>query len=187
MRLFVAIDISAEVRSQIEELLANLRRLPAPVRWSRPEGMHITLKFVGEAPSNKVEEIAQQLGSVPAASALTIHVRGAGFFPSERAPRVIWLGIRAGDELAELAGNIDATLVSLGVPKETRAFSPHLTLGRVRAPDSLIAVRELLRKVEPDMGSFTASDYYLYESRLAPGGSVYQKIARFPLGNAGGR
>ena len=182
MRTFVAIDIPSEIRHQIRELLELLQRAGANVRWSRPEGLHITLKFLGEVSPEKVEQIKTQLQSVRLAAPLPIEVRGAGFFPNERAPRVIWLGIHAGPELAELARRIEESLAPLGIAKEDRPFSAHLTLGRLRAPDKLVAVREVFRQREPlEMGSFTAEEFYLYESQLAPGGSIYRRMARFPL------
>jgi 2'-5' RNA ligase len=186
MRTFVAIDIPSGIRHQIRELLDVLQRAASPsgsnVRWSRSEGLHITLKFLGEVSPEKAEQIKTQLQSVRLADPLPIQVRGAGFFPNERAPRVIWVGIQAGPELAELARRIEESLAPLGIAKEDRPFSAHLTLGRLRAPDKLVAVRELLRQREPlEMGRFTAAEFYLYESQLAPGGSIYRRMARFPL------
>jgi 2'-5' RNA ligase len=189
MRTFIAIDIPSEVRHQIRELLDVLQRAPARsgsgIRWSRPDGLHITLKFLGEVSVEKVEAIKAQLQSVRLAAPLPIQVRGAGFFPNERAPRVVWLGIEAGPELARLAGQIEDSLTPLGIPKETRGFSAHLTLGRLNSPDNSVALRELLRRREPiDMGSFVAQEFCLYESQPASGGSIYRKMARFPLTDA---
>ena len=182
MRAFIAIDIPAEICERIRELLAALRRTPTDVRWSRPEGMHITLKFLGEIPLEKVAAVKARLGTIHHPAPLAIQIQGAGFFPNERAPRVIWLGIEAGAALPALAAEIDQSLLPLGIPKENRPFSGHLTLGRVRTVDGFTSLREILRQREPlEMGSFTATEFCLYESKLAPGGSLYSKVARYPL------
>jgi len=182
MRTFVAVDISGDIRNRIQGLIDALRRVPSDVRWSRPEGLHITLKFLGEIPIEKVEQVKARLQSLPSAAPMAIQIAGSGFFPNEGAPRVLWLGIRSGPELRELAAGVEKTLAALGIPKEDRAFSPHLTLGRIRGHGGLPQLRELLKQQEPlDMGSFTATEFFLYESQPAPGGSLYQKLARYPL------
>ena len=182
MRVFVAIDIPSDIRQRIRELIEVLQRGAAPIRWSRADGMHITLKFIGEAPAEKVDRIRAVLQAVNPVAPVLIRIQGAGYFPSEHAPRVIWLGVQAGPGLAELSGYVEQDLVPLRVPKEDRPFAPHLTIGRLRTPAPIPAVRELLRQREPlDLGSFTAREFFLYESQPAPGGSVYKKLARFPL------
>lgn len=182
MRAFLAIEIPAEICKKIRDLIEVLQRTTPNVRWARAEGLHLTLKFIGQVPLEKIEEIQAQLASLRLPAPLPLRVQGFGYFPNERSPRVIWLGVEAGPQLAELAGRIEEGLYRLGIPKEDRPFSSHLTLGRLRAPDKLLALRELLRQREPlEMGSFTAEEFYLYESQLSPGGSLYRKIARFPL------
>ena len=182
MRTFVAIEIPAEICSRIQKLMDALRRAPSDVRWSRPEGLHITLKFLGEIPVEKVEQVKRQLQSLQPVAPVAINIAGAGFFPNDRAPRVIWLGIEAPPELGQLAARVEQSLESLGFPKENRPFAPHLTLGRFRAVDGLAPLLGILRQQEPvQMGSFTAAEFSLYESQIASGGSIYKKIARFPF------
>ena len=99
---------------------------------------------------------------------------------SPRRSRVIWLGLESGPELSALASQVEEALLPLGIPKEKRPFAPHLTVGRLKVPARIPAVQEILRRQEPlDCGSFVAKEFYLYESQLASGGSVYRKIARF--------
>jgi 2'-5' RNA ligase len=185
MRAFVAIDLPPEVRARIQELLQALRIIAGHVRWAHLEGLHITLKFLGEVPPALVPEVEAGLRSVRVSEGslpLEIGVRGSGFFPNERSPRVVWLGIEAGPGLAEIAGRIEATLLPLGFAKEDRAFSPHLTLGRIREPGPLTALREQLQKRAPlELGFFNPQDFFLYESQLARGGSIYRKVARFAI------
>jgi len=182
MRTFVAIDIPGEIRNKIQDLIATLRRVPADVRWSRPEALHITLKFLGEIAAHQADPVKLALQSLPAAKPAPIKIAGAGFFPNERAPRVLWLGIEAGPELGKLAASIEQSLSTLGIPREDRPFSPHLTLGRIRAANGLGALQDLLKQHGAlAMGSFTATEFFFYESQLASGGSIYRKLARFPL------
>jgi 2'-5' RNA ligase len=181
MRVFVAVDIPAEIREKLQALLATLRRAPADVRWSRPEGLHITLKFLGEVPAGDVERVKTALQTIQF-QPVPITISGAGFFPNQRAPRVVWLGVQAGPELGALAAAVEHNLIPLGFAKESRPFSPHLTLGRIRTGNGIDQVRALLKQHEPlQMGSYTAADFFLYESQLSPAGSIYKKLARYPL------
>lgn len=182
MRTFIAIDIPAAIRERIGELIELLKPAATNIRWARPEGIHITLKFLGEVPPDKVERVKQSLAEVHVSDNLAIAIQGSGYFPGERAPRVIWLGIEAGPELEALATGIEAKLEKLGFARESRPFSAHLTLGRVGTPGKIFAVQELLRWREPlALGSFTAKEFFLYESKLSRSGSVYTKIASFNI------
>jgi len=182
MRIFVAIDIPAEIRQRIRDLTEALKPITARVRWSRAEALHVTLKFIGEISSTRTEEVKACLSPVRMLFPIPLKIRGSGYFPNDRSPRVIWLGIEAGTELANLAARVEESLVPLGIQKEERPFSPHLTLGRLRNPDKIPAVQEFLRQHDPlELGSFTAREFFLYESKLSPEGSQYQKLARFPL------
>jgi 2'-5' RNA ligase len=160
----------------------------------RPESLHITLKFIGEQPAERVEAITARLQRVDC-SAFEIRSAGYGFFPTAKAPRVFWIGIDSGKRLAELAGAIDAATAELGIPREDRAYSPHLTLarggGRSGSPkwregDGPNATFALLEKRlaamgELDFGTMMAREFILYQSQLSPGGSKYTKLQRFPL------
>ena len=193
MRVFVALDIDNAIRVRLEQFLDGVRGFAPDARWVRPESLHVTLKFIGEKASEAVEEIKQALSAIRAGT-IEISFRGCGFFPTSNAPRVFWIGIGAGPELAALAGSVDKTTTALGIPKEAHEFSPHLTLARrggSGAPhglknDSPNQVFQLLQKrlaAMPalDFGTITAREFYLYESQLMRGGARYTKIARFGL------
>src|SRR3989338_4134637 len=120
MRTFIAIDIPNGIRRHITALIETLQPATASVRWVRPEGMHLTLKFLGELPPAKVEAVKTALASVRLPAPLRIQIRGAGYFPNEHSPRVIWLGMYGGTELASLAYRVEETLSPLGIPKENR-------------------------------------------------------------------
>ena len=180
MRTFVAIDLPSEVRRNIAHLIDLLRPAGDQVRWARPENLHVTLKFIGELPTESIPEATHRLSSIRTPEPLSLQVHGVGYFPNERAPRIIWLGLKSGPELSVLASQVEEAVLPLGVAKDKRPFAPHLTVGRLKTPGRIPAVQEILRRRDPlDFGSFAAKDFYLYESQLATGGSVYRKIARF--------
>ena len=180
MRTFVAIDLPSEIRRKITQLIALLQPTTTQVRWSRADGLHLTLKFIGEIAPEKVAEVTNRLSAIRIAAPLSLAIRGAGYFPNERSPRVIWLGVEAGPDLPALAAQVEEALLPLGIAKENRPFAAHLTLGRLKVPGKIPLLQEVLRRQEPlEFGSFAAEEFFLYESQLSPGGSVYRKIARF--------
>lgn len=180
MRIFVAIDLPAEIRRNIARLTDLLKPTASQIRWTHPEGLHVTLKFIGELPAEKLPEATTRLGTIRVPGPLALQVRGVGYFPNARAPRVIWLGLDCGPDLPALAALVEEALLPLGISKGNRPFAAHLTLGRLKVPGSVSGLQELLRKREPlEFGAFVAEEFYLYESQLSPGGSVYRKIARF--------
>ena len=182
MRLFTAVDPSDEVRRNLERLLAQLRPA-ARLRWSPVANLHLTLKFIGQWPEADLPRLREALSAIRGPAPFDIRVAGLGFFPNARAPRVFWAGLQAPPDLARLAGAIDAALVPLGVPAETRPYSPHLTLARVRDGDRADGLIKALQSfTETDGGLFTTDRFYLYESRPASGGSVYTRIGEYPFG-----
>ena len=181
MRLFIAIDLSPEIRDRLAALLDQLRPL-APLRWSPVENLHITTKFIGEWPEAKVDNMKRALSGVRAAP-FPITVRGLSWFPpgsfqNARRPRVLWAGIDGGDPLPHLARETDQAVAALGVPLETRAYSPHLTLARLPDSHPLPALKETIAALgEPEFGSFEANVFHLYLSAQGR----YTKLADFAL------
>jgi RNA 2',3'-cyclic 3'-phosphodiesterase len=194
MRIFIGIDLDDEVRAKIARFLDGVRGFAPDVRFVRPESLHITLKFIGEQKPEVVEAISDRLRRVEG-RAIDIHLGGHGFFPTAKSPRVFWIGIQAGPELGQLATNIDAGVAELGIPREDRPFSPHLTLARGGSgsgspkrrksdrPNSTFAVLEkrVAAMRDLDFGTMTAREFILYQSQLSPKGSKYTKLQRFPL------
>jgi 2'-5' RNA ligase len=193
MRLFIALDIHDAIRERIALFLEGIRGFAPDVRWVRPESLHVTLKFIGEKPPESVERIKASLASIRGES-VEIRFRGYGFFPTEKAPRVFWVGIEAGPQLKELASAVDDAMFALEIPREDHAFSPHLTLARASksgAPkwqkeDGPNAKFKRLQKrlstlPPPDFGTMTPREFFLYQSKLSPGGSQYTKLERFAL------
>jgi 2'-5' RNA ligase len=193
MRLFIALDIDDSIRAQLETILDGIRGFAPEARWVRPESMHVTLKFVGEKSPESVEEIKQALGGIRA-GAIEISFRGYGFFPTSRSPRVFWIGIKAGPQLAALAKLVDETTAGLGVPREEHEFSSHLTLARRGSsgaphwrkndganPAFQFLQEKLTAMPALDFGTMTAREFFLYQSQLMAGGARYTKIAGFEL------
>ena len=189
MRLFVAMDIPEDIRSSFARLVAKLRAACQNARWTRVEGLHITLKFIGETPAEKVEMVKTALAGVPSRAPFTLNFRGLGFFPNERRPRVLWAGIEANSDLSSLAAAVETALEPLGIPHEERPFSPHLTLARFDTPRGLHALHAAIEKAGTvEFGSTTAKEFHLYQSVLKRGGAEYTRLATFPLaGTIAGR
>jgi 2'-5' RNA ligase len=180
MRLFVALDLSDSVRAAISAFCENLRRAYAAARWARPEGIHVTLKFIGEVKEDRVEPIQAALGKIFSPTPIEMDFRGTGFFPSERRPRVFWIGIHATPNLAQIATEIESHLEPLGIARETRDFLPHLTLARFddnRGIDNLLAA--LRESNSQEFGTVKTSQMHLYQSKLGHGGAQYTRLKTF--------
>src|SRR3972149_12084812 len=142
MRLFVAVELTDEVHTALRELGARLEPAGADLRWVRREGMHLTLKFIGEVPEAKLPLIQEALARVRSAAPVEMKFRGRGYFPHERRPRVFWVGVEASANLPELAAEVEAALEPLGVARENRPSAPHLPLGRFTTLNGLARLPE---------------------------------------------
>jgi 2'-5' RNA ligase len=194
MRLFVALDLDDAVRERIRYFMSDMRSLARNVRWVATESLHVTLKFIGEQPESKLQEFQTALSRV-AGEEFELTFRDCGFFPNPKSARVFWVGIEAGPELSKLAGDIDSSLSDVGIEKEKRAFSPHLTLARARggsgapgrqgtdhANRDFAGIQKRLANLQvPEFGTMTAREFYLYRSQLSNQGSLYTRLARLPL------
>jgi 2'-5' RNA ligase len=174
MRLFTAIDLPEEMLEKLREFVGRLRPL-AKLHWSPIENLHITTKFIGEWPEARMEQMIAALRGVPVTGPITISVRGLGWFPNARDPHTFWAGVDGGESLKALAGSTEQAVAALGVPAETRAFSPHLTLARLKKK---VPLDEAIREAgDADFGAFQAISFFLY---LSANGK-YSKLAEFPL------
>ena len=181
MRLFTAIDLSAEVRDNLTRLIDRLRPL-ARVKWSDPHNLHITTKFIGAWPDERLAELNETLAALGARSPMRIRIRGLGWFPNPHSPKVFWAGVEAPLGLAELARDTEQSLEKLGVPAEKRPYSPHLTLARIKDSVLLESLhRSIAQMPAGAMGAFEADRFCLYRSDQAGGSSVYTKLADFPF------
>ena len=182
MRVFVALDVPEPVRASLAELSERLKKVCPNARWVRLEGVHITLKFVGEVPPEKLGQIRRALGELPSFHPITVRFAGLGFFPRARSPQVFWAGVQADPTLAELAAAIEMKLEPLGVAPEKRAFHPHLTLARFEFPQGTQALGEAVEGLgTPEFGDQTFKEFHLYQSVLKRSGAEYTRLVTYPF------
>jgi len=180
MRLFIALDLAGEVVRNLESFVARLKP-SARIHWSPPANLHVTTKFIGEFAENRLPELQATLTGMPERPPIEVAVGKVGFFPNERSPRVFWCGIAA-PGLEALAADTDRATSSVGVAKEERPYSPHLTLARIKERIDLGSLHQAIGAAPSlDFGRFTARSFFLYRSQLSPTGSVYTKLAEFPF------
>ena len=176
LRLFVALDLTEEVRQRLAGLAGGV----PGARWTEPEAMHLTLRFIGEVPEDQAMDIDAALAELRApAFALTFD--GVGMYGSARRARVLWAGVERNEALAHLQAKIESALVRCGLPAEERKFSPHITLARLRD-----APADRIGRFLSDRGLFRAGpmpvDHVtLYRSHLGNGGAVYEALREYPL------
>jgi 2'-5' RNA ligase len=190
LRLFVAAELPDSIRDALTTRQQALRRRLTgdAVRWTRPEGMHLTLKFLGDVAGERLEALGDGLATALAGrQVLRLRLAGVGSFGGPRSLRVIWVGLDGdANGLAALAAAMDAALASLGFPRERRPFAGHLTLGRVRervAPAARAALyRDLVAMPAPAPQNFRIEAVALVRIILGPGGACYQRLRVLPLG-----
>jgi len=190
MRLFVALDIPAEIRERIAVFMEKQRKHAPNARWVNPESLHVTLKFLGEVDESRIPQIERALRQIEVA-AFSVAFKGTGFFPNAKSPRVFWVGVEASDALPSLARQIDEKLHALGFEAEARAFSPHLTLARAaghpgtrgkHAGRDLSELGQLpAAERASEFGTMATEEFFLYQSRLSPKGAMYTKLISFAL------
>jgi RNA 2',3'-cyclic 3'-phosphodiesterase len=184
MRLFTAIDLPSEILLRLDRLLSALRP-EALIKWSPLDNLHVTTKFIGEWPQQRVPELHGTLRQLTHRLPFEIELRRLGWFPNERSPRVLWLGVDGGKSLAELAAEIANALVALGIAKEEREFSPHLTLARIKNPVPLSNLRTLVEQMQPAaLGKFSVSHFSLFRSRPGTNASIYEKLEDYQFESA---
>lgn len=185
IRSFVAIDIPQlpDLKSLIERLKGSGSRLSVP----RAEGVHVTLKFLGDVEDDAVGGISSALRDVCSRfSAFEARMAGTGVFPGAGNPRVFWVRIEDGGAMASIAKAVDESMTRLGFEAEKRPFAPHVTVARVKSPSGIERAYGILREYEKkDFGSFTIADIRLKKSTLTPGGSIYEDIGVIPLSSVG--
>lgn len=189
MRLFIAIELPAALQERVTGAVAPLEReVPRKsVRWVKPEGRHLTLKFLGEVQSAKVEAIRLGMqGAVAPYAPLRVDLAGFGVFPNTRRPRVLWVGVENLDgRLAGVQSALEARMADLGFERERRRFRPHITLGRVGRNVRGQEARELAGRLEGfeigPLGGIEVTQVHLIRSELKPSGAVYARMAAAEL------
>jgi 2'-5' RNA ligase len=190
MRLFVALDIPDEVRDKLSSVCTQLKSSCPDARWARPDGFHITLKFLGHVENQKdphkldsiVSALTNATSASEEASPIQISFRGLGFFPNDHRPSVLWCGVEGSTNLADLASRIERACEPLGFPPESRPYSPHLTLARLgpqtRCP-GLVSATSSYR--QQSFGEAREANFHLFESFTKSSGAEYKRLHTFPF------
>jgi len=180
LRTFIAVDFPIEIKEKIIEITAYFQSKlpPAQIKWVEPDHMHLTLKFMGETPHDKLVQIKQSIHQVISVfPSFEIEIKALGMYPNNQRPRVIWLGINAENHLILLHNQLDQVLKGEGIKSDRRPFSPHLTIGRVRRnadQESVIQIGRILSQFKiASLGSVEIDEILYYQSLLTPQGPIY--------------
>jgi 2'-5' RNA ligase len=185
MRLFTGIALAPGVQGNLARVLNELRPL-ASLNWSPVENLHITSKFIGAWPEERLPELQRALEGMSPRGCFEVTIARFGYFPNPHHPRTLFAGVQSASiegkpALAEVAKQLDDTLAPLGVAREDRAYSPHLTLARIQH-ENIRALREHIAKMTNfDFGTFQVSEFHLYVSTAGAGGTVYTPLSSYSL------
>jgi 2'-5' RNA ligase len=186
IRAFIAIELPSQIKATLSQFQDNLRTSKnASVKWVGPEGIHLTLKFLGNVDEAEIPALTKALSeAVRGVATFCLELGNPGAFPNPQAPRVVWVGVGGEIELLRaLHNNIDLVLTPLGFPPEKRAFSPHLTLGRVReeaSPGERRRLGENIASLKTEAKlSFKVESLSLMRSKLTREGALYSRLASF--------
>lgn len=187
-RTFIALDFPLEIRQKIRDITAYFKTQlpPGLIKWVDPDNMHLTLKFMGETPPEKLADIKHaiyQLGAV--FPVFSIEIEDLGMYPNSKHPRVIWLGIKGENNLITLHNQLDQALNQIGIQPEKRPFSPHLTIARVRRSanqDSVLQIGKTLSQFKVShLGTVHVHEIVYYQSDLTPQGPNYTILQTTPM------
>jgi 2'-5' RNA ligase len=185
VRTFIAIELDPAVRRPLVQLLRGLPR-DREVRWCSEAQLHVTLKFLGEVPEERIEDVCEAVAAAARqVPPFAIRVSGLGGFPGRRSPRVLWCGVEdASGSTRRWVELADPLLAALGYPREERAYTPHITLGRARSPGGgRIFERVLESTPAPDTPQMQVAHVIVFESRLSPQGAQYRPVRKIALGS----
>jgi 2'-5' RNA ligase len=190
MRVFVAFELAIPTVERLvllqEDLAKPISDLGAKPRWTDPENLHLTLKFIGDVEQTLVFRVREALGALAQVqSSFQVSTIGTGCFPDCATPRVVWAGCGEGAHAVHsLQQTVESYLDDMGIPSEARPFRPHVTLGRIRTTRNRVDLSQVIAPyAETDFGTSTINAFSLYESQLGVKGVSYRVLARFPLGN----
>ena len=177
MRLFVALAIPREVRDKIASLIRELRDVDAKPKWINPDNLHVTLKFIGQVAPQKAAEIGDALSTVQTQQSVVVEFREIGFFPDARRPSVAWVGIQPPQILSFLAAEVNRVLAPLGIPREEKPFTPHLTIARFKETRLSQALRaEIEKQKSRKFDTLASGEFHLIESKPKSAGAEYTTL-----------
>lgn len=185
MRTFIAIELDAPIKDSLSAFLKTLDTGSKSIRWVKPQGMHLTLKFLGETQERTVAQLRDVLDRwMKDYPSFLLRLRGTGSFPpGSKYPRVLWVGVDHDETLQKIQTRLENELEKLRFPKEKRKFHPHLTLGRIKSPHNLGPVLTLFRDQEQnDFGEMMVNKITFFQSILKPTGAEYLVLSEHKLG-----
>ncbi len=178
MRLFIAIEVPADIEHIFSDAQNELKRTNADIKWVDPKNIHLTLKFLGHVDDNKVPDIKMLMDNL----AKNYHIFTSslfkiGAFPDINYPRAIWIGVDKNCSLVEeIAKKLEEQLSTMGFQKEKRSYAAHFTLGRTRSEKNRDSLREKLTSIEITQAEFGINSLTLFKSQLTPRGPIYTRI-----------
>lgn len=183
LRCFVSVEFPESLKQEIGRASEPLKRSGADVKWVSPGNLHITLKFLGHTEEAQVQEIITALQKkIAPYNPFYITITGIGCFPEKRHPRIIWAGVEDSALLRSLQQDVEDEMAGLGYPREKRAFSPHLTIGRMRSQRK---ASEIVKRLEEyralNIGAMEINEVSLMKSALKPSGAEYSTVAEISL------
>lgn len=182
MRAFIAIELPKDLKNALSQLQEQLRKTAADVKWVQPDNIHLTLKFLGEIDEKKLDKISLILDKIAISNkCFQISFSTLGAFPKMSSPRIIWVGIEKGDmETKKIACELEGEIEKIGIPKENRPFSTHITIGRIKSALNQQMLTQELNQLEDYFTEkklqFKAERITLFKSTLLPEGATYEPL-----------
>lgn len=180
MRLFAALDLDDDTRRRLIRVARDLQRVPG-VKWTKPESLHVTLRFFGKWPEERLPELIAACGAVEPPEAVEIRLSRLAFLPSEHKPRIFIAVGETPKPLADFQHRVEQAARALGFEPERRGFITHVTLGRIRDPRHGGKLVAAAREWQADLGAFSTDHWTLYSSGLTLKGSIYTSLAQWPF------
>jgi len=183
LRLFIAIELPSNIIDGLRNVQEELKDKSNKPSWAKPENIHLTLKFLGDTETGKIDSMVNILEGIAGKSfGFEISVKGVGTFPAAGNPRVIWVGIEENKDMLQLYNNIEEGLATLGFEKERRDFKPHLTLGRIKFLNDRAGLKRGLEKVAGlNLARFAVAGFALFKSTLTPEGAIHTRLKEYTL------
>lgn len=184
IRTFIAVELPDTIKEQVESLENQLMKARANIKWIRPHNIHITLKFLGDIPSDRLELVSAGVReAVETIAPFQLALGRAGAFPNLDRPRVLWLDVEdVGNALIDLQSRVETALCARRFVREERPFSPHLTIGRVRSPKGSNGLTALMKQIPFQTPEFHIDRVAIIKSELRPSGPIYTVLEHAELG-----
>ncbi|MCK5326994.1 MAG: RNA 2',3'-cyclic phosphodiesterase [Candidatus Latescibacteria bacterium] len=184
LRTFIAIALPEAVQDKVDALLSDLRKADAAVRWVPAQNLHLTLKFLGDVEEARLPDLYAGIRkATEGIEPFRITLTGLGAFPNPRRPRVLWIGLDVPEAMKTLYCNLEEELSCLHFPREKRKFSPHLTIGRVKAERGMEHLMSVVERTEFGPETISVARIVALKSELRPAGAVYSALEEFALGS----